>query len=728
MSRRKDSKHSETKTPAAHNHPRHKIHAYWPPWLAGPLAVGLGDLGHWLWGRTLPAAAIVPLVLVLSTVGLSALTHRYASPRNNVQQWHAVLSVAVLGLSLSAVQMFGTGWPPNALGQSVLFLSAVLALSWNIRRFEVVRGGGQDEHGQSSAEEDWHGLKKPRSMKVVSTDDKQTTTKVKLAAGQTAEEVEKILRSMGSDLGTVTNGVRVVDGEREGDVEITAIWEQPLTEATGWEGPSHIGGSIADPISLGMNEQSADVILRMAGDYSTGIAPGHVAVVGMPRTGKGICLLVIWANLRARRDVYPVINDAAKGEQMLMFLRPGMPREKAWIDTTVTGAKTQATAVMNAIDKRNKALGEGGYSSWTPEAFSKGVMWKGQRIHMPALVFHVEEFAPIGIASPGLFTKIAEQGLSAGIFLITSLQRASHDRFPTSLRSVIGNGICYGAFSDVDVSFALPDDAVAGGASPAKWGQKFPGRAMASLNGQPDGMDRIPFKTHYASSQDEFETYMKEMMAYLQPLAPELDPCTAEAFGQPYQDYLAGELIGPDPKASPKRPGRNPVRPDEDDERSSIEEEEDDIPDDDDDPNEAHYVKRPHPEDCDPTGIDPRAPLPEWEGPEIDLAPPATPGKQRRDLSPQEKRELFREILQRLADEKVTEVRTGKLMDIWYEELGQPKARQEPTVARLINDAAAEDLEDGKPNDLLGTLDRGPRGLYYIKLTRRVAAMNGNHS
>jgi hypothetical protein len=709
--RSKDGKHSETKTPAAHNHPKRKIHAYWPPWLGGPLAVGLGDLGHWLWGQSVPSAAVVPLILVLSTVGLSALTYTYAGPRIAVQRWHAVLSVAVLGLSVVLVQMFGTGFPPNVLGQVVLFLCAVLALSWNIRRFEVVRGAGEDKHGQDSAEEDWHGLKKPRSLKVTSSDGKKTQAKVKLSAGQTAKDVESALGAMGSSLGTITNGIRVEKGKHEGDVELTMLWEDTLTDAVGWDGPEHVGGSIADPISLGVNEQGKNVLLHLGGDYNTGVAPGHLKIIGMPRSGKGIAALIIWANLRGRRDVYPVISDHAKGEQMLMFLRPGMPKEKAWIDTTTAGAKAQAQAVMKAIDVRNKALGDAGFSSWEPKAFTEGFAWKGQHIHMPAIVFHVEEFAPIGQASPGLFTTIGEQGLSAGIFLVTSLQRASHDRFPTSLRSLIANGICYGAHDDIDVSFALPDGATDGGATPADWQTKFPGRAMASLNGAPDGMERIPFKTHYAASKQDFEDYMKEIMGFLARLAPDLDPCTAEAFGAPYADYLSATT----PRES--APTAAPTQP-----TTTNPEDEDEDMDDDEDPNEAAYAKTPAPAGCEAPHIDPTQPLADYTGPDYDLTPPDQPGRQVRKLEPAEKRALFRELLQRLADAGESEVQTGRLIDLWVEELGYPEARKSPEVSRFISAAAADDLVDGKPNDLLGCLERQARGRFRITLRPRVTA------
>lgn len=744
MSRRKgEGKHSETKTPAAHNHPKHKVHAIWPPWLAGPAALGTGALGHWLWGQTLPGAAIVPLVLLLSVAVLSSLTYTYAGPRTGHQRWHAVLSVVLLGLSVVLVQIFGTGLSvadrtgPNVLTQVVLGLSAVLALSWNIRRFEVVRGEGQDKHGQDSAEEDWHGLKKPRSLKVTSSDGKKTQAKVKLSAGQTAKDVEAALGAMGSDLGTITSGIRVEKGVKEGEVDLTLLWEDQLTDAVGWEGPEYIGGSIADPISLGVNEQGKNVILRLAGDYDEGIAPGHLAVVGMPRVGKGIALLVIWANLRGRRDVFPVINDASKGEQMLMFLRPGMPKHKAWIDKTESGAKVQASALMRAVSARNKALGDAGYSSWTPEAFSKGFEWKGQHIHMPAIVFHIEEFAPIGIASPALFTKLAEQSLSAGVFLIPSLQRASHDRFPTSMRSLIGNGLCYGSFSDMDVSFALSDGVTDGGANPADWKQKFPGRAMAEFNGAEPGMERIPFKTHYAASKKEFEDYMVAIMAHLAPMAPDLDPCTIEAFDQPYQDYLASDDTAPvstatraptSTKTEPAPAGPAPYGQDD-------EEEDDDVIDDE-DPNEAEYARRPMPADIDLSGIDPHQPLPEWDGQETIGGPP-TPGKQLRQLNPQEKRALFREILQRLADQGRTGsvVTSRELGDLWRAELGHPKSNQSPTVWRFATAAAAEDVTDGEtePGDdeLIGCLERvdgGRRGDYRLLVQPRVHAMNGHHA
>jgi hypothetical protein len=74
-------------------------------------------------------------------------------------------------------------------------------------------------------------------------------------------------------------------------------------------------------------------------------------------------------------------------------------------------------------------------------------------------------------------------------------------------------------------------------------------------------------------------------------------------------------------------------------------------------------------------------------------------------------------------------VSTGRLVEIWTEELGNPSARQAPTVGRYIADAAAEDMDGDKPNDLFGTLERidgGRRGRYRILLRPRVAAMNGH--
>lgn len=723
----------ETKQPGAASHPKHKIHAFWPPHAAGPAIIVAGQWAHQTWGTDLPAAVIVPMALVLSTLVLSSLTHRYAAPRNNVQQWHATITVLILGLSLSAVTLFGVGqfFVPNALGQSVVFVCLVLALSWNVRRFEVVRGhGGEQTAGPADTE--WHGLKRPKSFKITEQTDARTTAKVTLADGQVAADVEKVLREMGSSAGTITGGQRVTKGAREGEVEITLLWSDPLTHAVSWKGPEYIGGSIGDPISLGINELGSQVFLRMAGDYRANppIAPGHTKIVGMPRSGKGVAVVVIWTNLRSRIDVFPVINDASKGEQLLMLLRPSMPQRKAWIDKTAAGAKVQAAAVRRAITARATALGEAGMSSWTPRAFKEGFMWKGQRIHMPAIVFHIEEFAPIGSASPTLFTEIGEQGLSAGVFLIVSTQRASHDRMPTSLRSLIANGLCYGAFDDMDVSFALSGSTTDGGATPAEWGTKYPGRAMAEFNGQPDGMARIPFATHFASGPDEFEDYVKKVMAYLLPLAPDLDPCTIEAFGAPYQTYLTSDNATGGPVRTETKPGSDDTDNDEYDptEPYTGQDDEEEDMDDPDDPNAAQYVRRPLPPDVNISGIDPSEQIPEWEGPEILHGGPPTPGRQLRVLSPSEKRQLFRDILQRLADEGRTDslVSTRELNDLWREELGHPGANQSPTVARFIAAAAAEDATNGDDDVLIGCLERRRRAQYRLLIQPRAKAMNGH--
>jgi hypothetical protein len=677
---------------------------FFAPHFVGPFVLGFGLLCHVMWGdHNSPfwAKAYIPLVMLLVFGGLSFLAWRYSAARPMVQRAHVVGSILWTGLLILLLDVLGWKLP---LVQLVLVSWLLIAISWNVRRLQVVRGDG-DEKKEEAKPEEVFGIKKPRSITTVSESDTATVVRARLSKGQIASEVAKVSRNLGSMHGTIPNGVRVIESPTvEGELEIKFIWKDLLKATFPYAGPNNIGGSISDPMFFGVNEENEEMFVILGPNYDKGIAPGHLKIGGMPRSGKGVLVLILGCETCSRVDVFPMFSDHAKGEQMLGMLRPGLPREKTWINTTEGGVLVQGNALKRAMRARNKALGKAGYSSWTPKAF------KDERLRMPALVWFIEEAASVIPKNQTLFTQLANEALSAGIFLVTSLQRLSHDQLPTSLRSAMSNGICFGTDDDVDAGFVLSDETLSTGVTPGQWKVRYPGRMMCSLNGVPDRMNLVPGRTFFGMTLEDFESFIPEIMSGLSGIRPDLDPVTREAFGEEFADYLSGG--GTDPEETPEidepttRPngevGYNAAAPVvRDSDRSESMTTENEIPDDD------EFVIPESPEPIISDGMNPREELPGLDGPDLELTIPG-PRSMRR-FSRQEKEKIWKDILVKFSGQ--SGVTTGQFVDEWCEALGMPEANQRSTVADFITDSCES-----------GLLTRERRGHFTVPVSARAHA------
>lgn len=624
---------------------------YFAPWLSPVAVLGLGHVLHLRLGTTPLSATLAGVALTLAGVALSALTSAYARARGPVIRWHSTTTVALVFVQLVGLLAFGVTEPAFWL---CLGLGAVLALSWNVRRLPAIRGDGADETNNANVIKEL-GLTVARK-KVVTDAPERSVVKLKMGAGQTVADVQKALPALASLAATIPGGARATQGARADDVTLTLVHTDVLAADNPWPGPSHPGGSIADGWHIGTYEDIEPIRLYPAGNYVKNIAPGHVGQSGMPRSGKGVAAHVILADTSTRRDVGRILLcDTRKGEQ---FTDP-IEDVIGWYADTDTKVKALIAGAERACVARNKALGQAGYSSWTPAAYDDPAL------NMEFLIMWLEEAPAYLDLFVRMLVGLGEAMLSSGMLMVVSAQLWKHDRVPTSLRSSIGNVIVLGAASSEDASYLLSDETIAAGIDPGKWKTKHPGRMAVEGNGiEPDRFG-VPGKGFFASSD-----HLKRVTSMYGPMMAPYCPTTLAAFGDAYVPYVPSSrgavVLAP--------ASHEIVEVNEDDENDARQA----VNDDEELPEErmGMYVV-PQMDDDEMAALlaeqDPRAEDPGWEGRDVDMRPEPEPDA--RTWTREEKEAEFRTMLEvDFAGTGRTEFRTSELRDAWVARVGEFEA------------------------------------------------------
>jgi hypothetical protein len=604
-----------------------------------------------MWGQDLPTATLTSLGVAAGTALLSVMTYlvaRQSRPDNLILQVHSVATAVLVGMSLLVTQIFG--WHRPWADTYILF-GAVLVLTWNVRRFDVFRMDDTSTHPHGVLGE--LGLS-VRSRKVITQNTDRAEVELRLGDGQTAEDLQGVAKRLGSHAGTLRSGVTVVPGKTEGHVTVSLEYRDVLEETIPWAGPTHPGGSIADGLSPGLYCNGQPVWWYPAGNYAKNISPGHLAIGGMSGSGKGGFARVTILDLVTRRDVWLMGSDIRKGAQ---FTGPLAPALGWWADNP-NSVKAQLKALQRAVDARNNALGHCDYESWTPKAFDD------PRLRMPALVYWMEEAAAVMDDVNHMVVELGEASRSAGVILVFSAQRWSYDRVSPSLRFNLANVVCYGTSDDISPGFLLSDGTRAAAPEPSEWKTRFPGRALGEFNGVGEGLYPVPWKTAWAERAEA-----AAVVAEWAPRMAALDATTLAAFGETYTKRR-------DPTLTSLPAQTTDLAPDEEDEE--------DMPDDD---SEYTIPKMDDPElDTIVEGMDlddARAPLPPYEGPEVDM----NPGPDGRPaLSPELRRAEFAGMLEEFMDTGRFEFNTDELVEAWEVRIGPVQANQRPFLHDQLND------------------------------------------
>ncbi|MEV5877819.1 plasmid transfer protein TraB [Streptomyces sp. NPDC052101] len=503
----------------------HRAKPHIPPWL-GWAGTGLaGVLGHLRWADSAPAA----VGLTLGSVVLTGATWLIGKNTSQQRRLHSAITVAAGSAWLTAACLAGPTASP--VGDLYLMGGPALALSWNVR---MVLRHSPDASGEGS---DKGLLEKVGLARAqignAKVEPNRVTAPVALQAGvQTNNDMTKALGNIASALDLPTSAVRYTPdpgSARRG--ELVIVPEDMLAEVVEWEGPSNLGGSIAEPLVIGRYDDGAPLVIWLPGDPEAGRNSTHVLVAGGTGSGKGDTALNLLTEILSRRDVIVWFSDP-KAFQDFAALRPGLD----WGVEGGTPTEVMVASVEAAIPARTRWLGAHGYRQWVPEAAQA----QNSPEHtcradgrpcgcagMPFLVAWFEEAAnTLRTLGDDAFTGIAQEARSAGISLIVSLQRPSYDQMSTSTRASLPSVIALGCDAR-DEGFSLPDEVLAAGAHPGAWGNRRPGYCYVVSPGIPE--DRYPSPGRTRRFTHRAVPVMELLATWAQRNGAHADPVTAGA-------------------------------------------------------------------------------------------------------------------------------------------------------------------------------------------------------
>ena len=656
---------------------------YVTPWLAGLVVAGLGYGEHWLWGARLPDAAWAAAATLAATAGLTALTWGYSAARLPLLRWHTTAVTALAGLTTLVTLVVG---PSQAWAGVQGFGLVVVCASWNIRRIPAVRGEGRDQHGTArSGLDELLGLP-GASAKIVSVDGPRREAEIRTVGGQDYGDVQAAARKINAMAGLPPNSTRAVpDPDDSSKARMVMVTEDVLRAMLPWPGPSAPGGSIAAPLRHGVYEDGLPAQVWLPGNWAPDrprdVDPRnaiHLLIMGISGAGKTITALILAVEILTRRDAVLIWVDCVKGVQSAGPIQAGV----ACFVTDRAAAKQLFVGLRAAVAWRAQWLGQAGYREW----------WPG--CGLPYLVVWVEE-ATQAIPDGDVITRLTESMRSVGMSLVLSMQRASADNIPSSARANMGASMCFGvndkSGGQSDAQFALSEETIAAGAHPEAWGTAKPGYHYLETPGVPPERWSTKARSYY-----EDDAPLAAAVAQWAHVRVPLDDGTAAAIGDVFAAGRPGTLPTIPAGPAPAPTHGAPVHPYEEDGDT-----------------DDGWVVPEQPEPAMAAAIDPRAPIPEWTGPDIDMAP-ADDG--RRQLTPDDRMTAFKAMLTRFIEAGRDEVQMSDLVEAWDAQVGPFAANQRPHLHAMLN-ALIE----------LGQVERAEsgRGRYRLRLLV-TAAQNGH--
>ncbi|MCX5391541.1 plasmid transfer protein TraB [Streptomyces sp. NBC_00094] len=465
----------------------HRAKPHLPPWL-GVAGTGLaGALGHLRWADSSAAG----VGLTVASVALTGATWWIGKNTSQQRRLHSAITVAAGSAWLTGACLAGPAAGP--LDDLFLMGGPVIALTWNVRMV-MRRTDGAAPSGDKGLLEKV-GLARA-AIGAAKIEPNRVTASLALEPGeQTNDDVTKILPRLASALDLPTTALRYMpDAGSARRGELVIVPEDMLAEVVEYDGPSQLGGSIADPLVIGRYDDGSPLMLWLPGDPEVGRNATHVLIAGGTGSGKGDGALNVLTEIVSRTDVNVWLSDPKSFQDF----RPLLPAFD-WAEEGGAGTEAMVAALQAAIPARTRWLGAHRYRQWLPETAQQ----QTDPAHscrsdgtacgcpgMPYLVGWFEEAAnTLRNLGDDAFTGIAQEARAAGVSLIVSLQRPSYDQMSTSTRASLPSVIAFGCDAR-DEGFALPETVIDSGAHPGAWGNRRPGYCYVVSPGVPE--DRYP--------------------------------------------------------------------------------------------------------------------------------------------------------------------------------------------------------------------------------------------
>ncbi|MFF6886316.1 plasmid transfer protein TraB [Streptomyces sp. NPDC012421] len=504
----------------------HRAKPHLPPWL-GVAGTGLaGVLGNLRWADSAAAGA----GLTLASVALTGATWWIGRNTSQQRRLHSAITVAAGSAWLTGACLAGPTTGP--LDDLFLMGGPVIALSWNVR---MAMRRGDDNPATTGGDKgllEKVGLARA-AIGATKVEPNRVTAQIALEPGeQTTDDVSKVLPRLASALDLPTTALRFMpnaDSARRG--ELVIVPEDMLGEVVEYDGPSQLGGSIADPLVIGRYDDGSPLLLWLPGDPEQGRNATHLLIAGGTGSGKGDGALNVLTEILSRTDVNVWLSDPKSFQDF----RPLLPAFD-WAEEGGAGTEAMVEALQAAIPARTRWLGAHRYRQWTVQAAGQqtdpahSCRPDGSVCGCEGMAFLVAWFEEAANTLRALgddaFTGIAQEARAAGVSLVVSLQRPSYDQMSTSTRASLPSVLAFGC-DPRDEGFALPESVLDAGAHPGAWGNRRPGYCYLVSAGIPEDRYPAPGRTRRFTTRSM--DVMEQLADWAAAHGAPMDPVTVKA-------------------------------------------------------------------------------------------------------------------------------------------------------------------------------------------------------
>jgi hypothetical protein len=533
---------------------------YLAPWGLFILAGFLGQLLFILWGER-PWTWMPLTGMVLATGSLAYVGWLNTRARTSLALGHTLVTILVSGFWLTLCSATGlirleqVSWaiwrmPTLAHPTFDLFiiLGCSLAFAWNMRqgvhakeaRDAALQGETMDEWGEAGVPGVRGTLKKKNEFFLTGT--------LTIPRGMSLTEFQHRRGAIESAWDWPLNSLTILPGPRgltSRKVHARVMIKDPLAKGAPWPGIDRNPKlTLLDPIKEGIRADGETSIVYVATDSGA----KHFLVQGMTGSGKteGQKSIILEC---AYRGAVQIIIDIVSGVQMFGSMAPALQ----WLITDEGAAKAVLKRLAEeVIPARMEQLAREKKKNWDPSSSLK------------LLRVHVEEAWSLLDADE--LMDISVTARKAGVQLVISLQRASHDQLNTTVREQLGTRMCYGLGGSFG-TMVLDDEVLDAGADPTKWKDEQPGMHYLTRGGLSVSEKATATRSYWDENGSAKVTFEREAVAISNKIS-EMDEVSAEAFGPLWDQHLSPlEVVRlaeePTPRrrasAQPVAPVREPV-------------------------------------------------------------------------------------------------------------------------------------------------------------------------
>ncbi|MFD8564947.1 hypothetical protein ACFV1N_47425 [Streptosporangium canum] len=357
--------------------------------------------------------------------------------------------------------------------------------------------------------------------------------KVITQPGGTLEGARNLLPQLSAEAQAVPGGTHLAgDPDRDGvgEIEIATRDNLGIPGGLPWPGVdrSAFGAPPTVPFAVG-EYQTEPCMVCLVGDYDTDRDAedvAHVKIGGVTGSGKGVLALGMLATLATRSRLNIIGVDVSKGMQTFGPVAAGLN----WVITDMNEARRFFKRLRKVIKGRSDHLTREGLSRWS------------LRSSLNLLLIWVEESSDFAALAAD-YDHLLAKARSAGIMVVSSLQRITFRSMSTDARSNHTGGICFGVDSKEDAEYVLPEPALAAlGQNLPTWGVTRRGYSYVAGLGAP--------LRKWARMQRAYNPTAEQLIATVDAGAPFRDPMdqvTVGLFGELYQQrtYYTGPVWGP---------------------------------------------------------------------------------------------------------------------------------------------------------------------------------------